>query len=141
MTSMSNFLTWDVLLTFSGCIAVTVILTEWLKKLLPKLPSQLASFVISFVILVIGHLATGTFAWGELPLNLINAVAVSLSANGGFDILQKAFGKKTVEGNNGMLVVDETGDAPLIYLQPENDPKTYTDGQKLVFKVTKTSQE
>ena len=138
---MSNFLTWDVLLTFSGCVAVTVILTEWLKKVFAKLPAQLVSFVISFVILVIGHLATSTFAWSELPLNLVNAVAVSLSANGGFDILDKAFGKKTEESSNGLLVMDESGDAPLIYLQPENDPKTYTDGQKLIFKVTKTSQE
>ena len=138
---MSNFLSWDMLLTFGGCVAGTVILTEWLKKVLPKLPVQFVSFIISFAILVVGHIATGTFAWGELPLNLVNAVAVSLSANGGFDILDKAFGKKTEESNNGLLVMDESGDAPLIYLQPENDPKTYTDGQKLIFKVTKTSQE
>ena len=90
---MDNFLSWDALLTFSGCVAGTVLVTEFIKKLFgEKVPAQLVSFLIAAVILFVGHLATGTFVWKEALLYLINAAAVSLSANGGFDAIKKAFG-------------------------------------------------
>ena len=90
---MDNFLTWDVLLTFGGCVAGTALLTEFLKKQFAKINPQIVSFVIAAVLLGVGHLATGTWVWAEAPLYLINAVAVSLSANGGFDAVKKVFGK------------------------------------------------
>lgn len=91
---MDNFLTWDMLLSFAGCVAGTALLTEFLKKQFAKINPQIVSFAIAAVLLIVGHIATGTFAWPEAPLYLINAVAVSLSANGGFDAVKKAFGKK-----------------------------------------------
>ena len=96
---MDNFLTWDVLLTFGGCVAGTALLTEFAKKWAEKINPQIVSFVIAAVLLVVGHLATGTWAWAEAPLYLINAVAVSLSANGGFDAVQKAFENKSASGS------------------------------------------
>lgn len=92
---MENFLSWDVLLTFSGCVAGTILLTEFIKMLWPGVFPQLCSFIVAALILVVGHLAAGTFAWPEAPLYLVNAVAVSLSANGGFDAVKKAFGGKS----------------------------------------------
>lgn len=92
---MDHFLSWDMLLTFSGCVAGTILLTEFIKMLWPGVFPQLCSFVVAALILVVGHLAAGSFAWAEAPLYLVNAVAVSLSANGGFDAVKKAFG-----GNN-----------------------------------------
>ena len=91
---MDHFLSWDVLLTFSGCVAGTILLTEFIKMLRPGVFPQLCSFVVAVLILVVGHLATSSFAWAEAPLYLVNAVAVSLSANGGFDAVKKAFGGK-----------------------------------------------
>lgn len=91
---MDHFLSWDVLLTFSGCVAGTILLTEFIKMLWPGVFPQLCSFVVAVLILVVGHLATSSFAWDEAPLYLVNAVAVSLSANGGFDAVKKAFGGK-----------------------------------------------
>ena len=91
---MDHFLSWDMLLTFSGCVAGTILLTEFIKMLWKGVFPQLCSFVVAALILVVGHLAAGTFAWPEAPLYLVNAVAVSLSANGGFDAVKKAFGGK-----------------------------------------------
>lgn len=91
---MDHFLSWDVLLTFSGCVAGTILLTEFIKMLWPGVFPQLCSFIVAVLILVVGHLATSSFAWPEAPLYLVNAVAVSLSANGGFDAIEIAFGKK-----------------------------------------------
>ena len=91
---MDSFVTWDSLLTFGGCVAGTILVTEFIKKLFgEKVPAQLVSFLIAAVILFVGHLATGTFVWREALLYLINAAAVSLSANGGFDAVKKIVGK------------------------------------------------
>ena len=134
---MDNFLTWDVLLTFSGCVAGTVLLTEWLKKVFSKIHAQIVSFVIAFGILFIGRLATDTFSWGELPLTLINAIAVSLSANGGFDILKNAFGKKDIVDE---MVIDKDPANGGVYLNLSKDPTEFKDGEVLSFKVKKVSQ-
>ena len=91
---MDSFVTWESLLTFGGCVAGTILVTEFIKKLFgEKVPAQLVSFLIAAVILFVGHLATGTFVWREALLYLINAAAVSLSANGGFDAVKKIVGK------------------------------------------------
>ena len=91
---MDSFVTWDSLLTFGGCVAGTILVTEFIKKLFgEKVPAQLVSFLIAAVILFVGHLATGTFVWREALLYLINAAAVSLSSNGGFDAVKKIVGK------------------------------------------------
>ena len=90
---MDSFVTWDSLLTFGGCVAGTILVTEFIKKLFgEKVPAQLVSFLVAAVILFVGHLATGTFIWKEALLYLINAAAVSLSANGVFDAIKKALG-------------------------------------------------
>ena len=90
---MDSFVTWESLLTFGGCVAGTILVTEFVKKLFgERVPAQLVSFLIAGVILFVGHLATGTFVWKEALLYLINAAAVSLSANGGFDAIKTAFG-------------------------------------------------
>lgn len=91
---MDSFVTWESLLTFGGCVAGTILVTEFIKKLFgEKVPAQLISFLIAAVILFVGHLATGTYVWREALLYLINAAAVSLSANGGFDAIKKIVGK------------------------------------------------
>lgn len=136
---MENFLNWDILLTFSGCVAGTVLLTEWLKKLFDKLPAQLVSFVIATVILVVGHAATDTFAWAEAPLYLVNAVAVSLSANGGFDILKKAFGKEAKVTEE--LYLSKTGNENETYLGLSREPDEYKDGELVTFQVKKIDEK
>ena len=91
---MDSFVTWESLLSYGGCVAGTILVTEFIKKLFgEKVPAQLVSFLIAAVILFVGHAATGTFVWKEALLYLINAAAVSLSANGGFDAVKKIVGK------------------------------------------------
>lgn len=135
---MENFLTWDVLLTYGGCVAGTIIFTEFLKKLFPKMLAQVASFVIAILIFVFGHLAIGDFATKEILLYVINAAAVSLAANGGFDILKKAFGKKDAAPANDLIIDTTDGE---VYAQLEKAPTEYTDGQIVTFKVQKTTQK
>lgn len=135
---MENFLTWDILLSYGGCVAGTILVTEWLKKVFTKIPTQIVSFVVALVILVVGHLALGTFAWADSFLYLINAIGVALASNGGFDILKRAFGKKPEMEE---LVVDETDPEKGVYLNVSKSPTDFQDGETIQFKVKKISQE
>lgn len=134
---MENFLTWEVVGTFAGCLAATAILTELMKKLLPKLDSQLVSFVLAMAIIVMGDVATRQFIWEGLLLDVINAAAVSLSANGGYDLVHRIFGG---DGISGSLIVTETGEKnPEVYIQVSENPKDFKDGDKKAFVVQRTN--
>lgn len=89
---MNEFMAWETLLTFAGCVAGTVLVTEFLKKLI-KIEPQIISAIVALIILFVGHLATGTFAWGDTLLYVVNAIAASLASNGGFDAVKTALHK------------------------------------------------
>ncbi|HIU31171.1 MAG TPA: hypothetical protein IAB66_03315 [Candidatus Caccousia avistercoris] len=88
---MDQFFTWEALATLAGCAAATGVVTQLLKDALKKIPTQLLSYIIALVILAAATAATGSAAdwtgWAILPLN---AVIVSLSANGGFEAIRRA---------------------------------------------------
>ena len=137
---MNEFMIWEVLLTYGGCVAATVLVTEWLKKLLPKLAAQLISFVIALLIMFIGNLAMGSFAFGDIPLYLVNAVGVSLAANGGFDALKGLFGVKKEEAAKpaeNQMVVGNGTEGNTAYFTFEKDPSEYKDGDVITFTVHK----
>lgn len=89
---MNEFMAWETLLTFAGCVAGTALVTEWLKRII-KIEPQIISAVVALLILVIGHIATRTFAVGDILLYIVNAIAASLASNGGFDAVKTALQK------------------------------------------------
>lgn len=99
---MNDFMTWATLLTYGGCVAATILVTEWLKHVVPKLDAQIISAVVALLILVIGHVATGTFALKDILLYVVNAIAASLASNGGFDAVKSLLKKDELpEPNDG----------------------------------------
>lgn len=83
---MDAFFTWDYLLTYAGCVLVTGLLTQGLKNLFKKIPPQVISYVIALAIMVVGQAVTGKLEnWGVVALDVLNAAAISLSSNGGYD--------------------------------------------------------
>ena len=93
---LDTFFTWEYLLTFTGCVVGTGLLTEFTKPLFKKIPTQIVSYVFAAAIMLIGQLATNQLTgWNDVALDIINAAVVSLSANGGFDAIDRIFGKKT----------------------------------------------
>ena len=83
---MDTFFTWEYLLTFAGCVLATGLITQGLKGVLKKVPAQIISYVVALCIMVVGQLATGAMTgWDVAALDAINAMVVSLSANGGYD--------------------------------------------------------
>lgn len=93
---MDTFFTWEYLLTFAGCVLATGLVTQGLKQLLPKISAQIISYVVALAIMVVGQVATGIMTgWDMVALDLINAMVVSLSSNGGYDaIASTVYGMK-----------------------------------------------
>lgn len=95
---MDTFFTWDYLLTFAGCVLATGLLTQGLKKLTGKIPEQIVSYVVALAILVVGQLATNKMTgWDVAALDIVNAMVVSLSANGGYDAIINIVGHNNAE--------------------------------------------
>ncbi|MBQ2755566.1 MAG: hypothetical protein IJF27_02720 [Oscillospiraceae bacterium] len=100
---MNEFITWSLLGTYAGAVAVTAMVTQFLKPVsfLKKLDTQLLSFIIALLILETSSL----FLYGWNPENallcILNSVAVSLASNGTYDILHKTVTVAEKEKNNG----------------------------------------
>ncbi len=89
---MNEFFTWDFFLTFAGATAAVTVVTQFLKFLLgDKLHdniTRLASFIVALVILELAALFTGTLTASVAVISVFNAMAVTLTANGGFDLVK-----------------------------------------------------
>ena len=92
---MNEFFTWAGLATYSGCLAMVLVLTQLTKGLsqISRLPTQLWSYILSLLILLTASYFNGNFTLENTVLSLFNAAIVSLSANGGFEVLKKIIGK------------------------------------------------
>ena len=87
---VDNFFDWGILSTLAGAAAATGIVTQAVKGIFQKFPTQLVSYVIAVVILGVATAATGgTPDWTGWALVPLNAVVVSLSANGGFEAIKR----------------------------------------------------
>lgn len=87
---MDNFFDWGMLGTFAGAAAATGIVTQAVKGVFQKIPTQIVSYVIAVVILGLATAATGGASdWTGWTLVPLNAVVVSLSANGGFEAIKR----------------------------------------------------
>ena len=101
---MSEFITIESLITFGGAAAAAGAMTELLKPLLKKLPFEISPRIISFfaalIVLTVGFAFGGSREPADYVLCVINAVFVSLSSNGGYDIIRTIVGKEEDDENN-----------------------------------------
>lgn len=88
---MNDFVTWEIIGTYAGAVMVVGLITQLLKyfPVIEKIPTQILSYALSFVILTASQLALNTFSLASLGLNLVNAVLVSLAANGAYTAMTK----------------------------------------------------
>lgn len=86
-----NFFDWTTLGTFAGCVAAVGIVTECFKdiKFIKKIPTQIFSYILAFILLVASSIATNGFVPAQIGISAINAAAVSLAANGGYEVLKR----------------------------------------------------
>ena len=81
---MDTFLTWEVLLTFSGLVGAVYMVVEFTKeiKFINKIPTKYWSFFISFALLLITNLVLGSFKIEDVILYLLTSISISLGSNG-----------------------------------------------------------
>ena len=86
-----EFFTWALLSTYAGAVLVVALLTQFFKEIgfLSKIPTQLVSYVIALIVLLLALYFNGEFTLASAALCILNAVIVSLSANGGFEAIQR----------------------------------------------------
>ena len=92
-----QFLTWDVLGSYSGTLGTVLILTQLTKELpgIRHLPTQLYSYLLALAVMAVTAVFGGRTAASDMVLLLFNAAVVALSANGGYDAMVRAVQEKT----------------------------------------------
>lgn len=95
---MDTFLTWEVLLTFSGLVGAVYMVVEFTKeiKFINKIPTKYWSFFIAAFLIMMTNVVTESFNYKDIVLYLLNSIVVSLSSNGLNDF-NKVKSKETSE--------------------------------------------
>lgn len=95
---MDTFLTWEVLLTFSGLVGAVYMVVEFTKeiKFIKKIPTKYWSFFIAAFLIMMTNVVTESFNYKDIVLYLLNSIVVSLSSNGLNDF-NKGKSKETSE--------------------------------------------
>jgi hypothetical protein len=91
-----QFLTWEMLGTYSGTLGMVLILTQLTKGLpgIRRVPTQLYSYLIAVVVMVFAAIFSGKIGIADFVLLFFNAAVVALSANGGYDALAGVLKRK-----------------------------------------------
>lgn len=81
---MDGFLTWDVLLTFSGLVSVVYMVVEFTKglPLIKKIQTRYWSFIVSLILIMSTNAVMGTFKPVDVLLYSLTAMSISLGSNG-----------------------------------------------------------
>jgi hypothetical protein len=81
--------TWDYLATVGGATAATLLIVQYLKVPLDRwrhIPTRFLVLAIAFLILTTARAFTTGLTLRDLPLLVVNAFLVSLSAMGAYEI-------------------------------------------------------
>ena len=92
---MNEFFTWEVLATFAGASVATAVITQFIKKSIDEIPTQIVSYVVALIVMLVATVATGTDGWRDLAIVPLNAVIVSVAANGEFGVVNRIKGDKS----------------------------------------------
>jgi hypothetical protein len=81
---MEQFLTWDMLKDYTTFVAIVFSIVAVTKNvwLIKSIPTRLWSIIVSFSLLLIVNLRAETFIYWDLVLYFVNAITISLGANG-----------------------------------------------------------
>lgn len=88
-----SFLTWEIIGSYAGSIAVTTLITQWLKGFAPKLPTQILSFIIAIVLLNISEYFLAGITISSVLLSIPNSIVISTASNGAYMAIAKTIPK------------------------------------------------
>ena len=83
--NLNDFITPELLVTFSGAVAVVAILTQFTKRFLPKVDPKWIALVLATLASTVKRLATGDLSAIGWVLAAFNAIALASAAVGAFE--------------------------------------------------------
>lgn len=90
---INTFLTWEGIATFAGACTATAIITQGVKALADRfswrLSARCISYCTSLLLLCGATFFSGVFELEAYVLCFVNAAAVALASNGGYDLAHK----------------------------------------------------
>ena len=94
-----DFFEWSTLATYSGSLAMVIIITQFTKgiKYIKSIPTQLWSYFVALAVLFSAYYFTSQLDASNAVLLLFNGVVIALAANGGFETLKKIFPDKLIK--------------------------------------------
>ncbi len=86
---MNDFFTWSLLGSYSGAILAVTLITQFVKGIgfIDKIPTRFTSWIVAVVVLILAQAFTAQLTVSSAVLTLLNAVVVSLAANGTYDLI------------------------------------------------------
>lgn len=81
---MDNFITWDILLSYTTFVGIAFTVVEFTKELplINKIKTKYWSFIVCLALLIATNLAVETFVVKDILLYVLSSITISLSANG-----------------------------------------------------------
>ena len=88
-----EFVSWELLGTYAGAMAMVGVITQLTKniKFISAIPTQLWSYIISLVVMFSANFFLGQLTASNAVLIIFNSALVSLGANGGYEGLARMF--------------------------------------------------
>lgn len=88
-----EFVTWEMLATHAGALAMVLIVTQFTKNLsfIAKIPTQVWFYIVALLVLYPANYFIGALTIETAVLILFNGIIVALAANGGFEALSQMF--------------------------------------------------
>lgn len=83
---IGEFFTWELLGTYAGCLAATLLITQLARRIWPTAwPTQILSYIVALGTLVLANWALDRLTWESAIICVFNAVIVVLAADGGYN--------------------------------------------------------
>lgn len=103
---MNEFLSWNMLSSYAGVVLAVTLITELIKGVgfIDKIPTRFVSYIIAVVLMIAAMFFTTGFSWSAFALIWVNAVVVSLAANGAYDGI--AAGMKKMIAPDSKIEID-----------------------------------
>lgn len=106
---MEELFNWGTLGTLAGATVAVVIITQYLKPLLPKINTRLLALILSGIILI-GVTAISGGALEDYGLAILNAVLVASTAMGAYEVSFRRVDEKEKLREQGGEYEDNIGE-------------------------------
>jgi hypothetical protein len=146
---MNQFITIDYMGSFAGMVAIILLLTQFSKDLVDKaapwLPTKYVAFIYALVVIFGYQFMSGTFNISQIILTLVNAVILTMTAQGSYEWLYKPVELKaaasipivsTVTTSN--LTEPKAEYSKLVAENPINNPDANTTNQSSIDNATQS---